>query len=235
MATGEPLEEELCGGRRWLLLGGWGRSWRTAAAAVAAAGGGGWLREEELGPVSAGPPPGWSLGRLDSDRRDPQARGRCSLQDAGVCIYILTVCRSACPACPARCASVDRRAPAWQARQESPARARTRNHCPAERSSQRPSHGGRRPGGTWLMGGAGCVARPAPAGPAGSRRSGQDLYHHPAERSSQRPSHGGRRPDGTCLPSGTFPASLVLVCRRAQPGRPGPGVSGAWHMWRRVE
>jgi hypothetical protein len=98
------VEEELCGGRRWLLLGGWGRSWRTAAAAVAAARGGGRLREEEFGPVSAGPPPGWSLERLD--RRVPQARGRCSLQGAGVCIYILTVCRSACPACSARCASV---------------------------------------------------------------------------------------------------------------------------------
>ena len=162
MATGEPLEEELCGGRRWLLLGGWGRSSRTAAAAVAAAGGGGWLREEELGPVSAGPPPGWSLGRLD--RRDPQARGRCSLQDAGVCIYILTVCRSACPAGSARCASVARRAPAWQDRQESPARARTRNHCPAERSSQRPSHGGRRPGSAVSSGWWGAIRFGRPGG-----------------------------------------------------------------------
>ncbi len=52
---------------------------------------GGWLREEELGPVGVGPPPGWSRG-AGSVWRTAGGGGRRPRQGGGVCIYIFTVC-----------------------------------------------------------------------------------------------------------------------------------------------
>ena len=159
VATGGPLKEELCRGRRLLLLECWGRSWRTAAAAaaaaVAAAGGGGWLREEEPGPVSAGPPPGRSPGRLV--RRGPQARGRCSQPVAGVRIHILTVCR---PLAPRAARWGARHSPGGIARRRAVRQCGPQGLCPAgpagsprlapghaSTSRLSGSHGGRRPEG----------------------------------------------------------------------------------------